>query len=76
MPQSPLCGIKNVGEELMRRSEISTCSLRFFNVYGPNQSAEVVAAVIPAFKKRLNLATNARYLVMVLKSETSFMLMT
>ena len=45
-----------MGEELLRRSEIETCSLRFFNVYGPGQSSEGgYAAVIPAFKKAISL---------------------
>ena len=38
IPQSPYAVSKIVGEELLRRSEIETCSLRFFNVYGPGQS--------------------------------------
>jgi len=53
-PQSPYAVSKIIGEELLRRSEIESCSLRFFNVYGPNQSAEGgYAAVIPAFKKAI-----------------------
>lgn len=56
MPQSPYAVSKIVGEELLRRSEIETCSLRFFNVYGPGQSSEGgYAAVIPAFKKAISL---------------------
>ena len=54
MPQSPYAVSKIVGEELMRRSQIQTCSLRFFNVYGPGQSADGgYAAVIPAFKRAI-----------------------
>ena len=54
IPQSPYAVSKIIGEELLRRSEIETCSFRFFNVYGPNQSAEGgYAAVIPAFKKAI-----------------------
>ena len=54
IPQSPYAVSKIIGEELLRRSEIESCSLRFFNVYGPNQSAEGgYAAVIPAFKKAI-----------------------
>ena len=53
-PQSPYAVSKIIGEELLRRSEIESCSFRFFNVYGPNQSAEGgYAAVIPAFKKAI-----------------------
>jgi nucleoside-diphosphate-sugar epimerase len=56
IPQSPYAVSKIVGEELLRRSEIETCSLRFFNVYGPGQSSEGgYAAVIPAFKKAIEL---------------------
>ena len=55
-PQSPYAVSKIVGEELLLRSEIETCSLRFFNVYGPGQSSEGgYAAVIPAFKKAISL---------------------
>ncbi len=54
VPQSPYAVSKIIGEELLRRSEIESCSLRFFNVYGPEQSAEGgYAAVIPAFKKAI-----------------------
>jgi len=60
-PQSPYAVSKIVGEELLRRSEIPTCSLRFFNVYGPNQSAEGgYAAVIPAFKKAIELGKECK----------------
>lgn len=56
IPQSPYAVSKIVGEELLQRSEIETCSLRFFNVYGPGQSSEGgYAAVIPAFKKAISL---------------------
>ena len=56
IPQSPYAVSKIVGEELLRRSEIASCSLRFFNVYGPGQSSEGgYAAVIPAFKKAISL---------------------
>ena len=54
IPQSPYAVSKIVGEELCRRSEIETCAMRFFNVYGPGQSAEGgYAAVIPAFKQAI-----------------------
>ena len=54
IPQSPYAVSKIIGEELLRRTEIESCSLRFFNVYGPNQSTEGgYAAVIPAFKKAI-----------------------
>lgn len=56
IPQSPYAVSKIVGEELLRMSNIETCSLRFFNVYGPGQSSEGgYAAVIPAFKKVISL---------------------
>ena len=56
IPQSPYAVSKIVGEELLLRSNIATCSLRFFNVYGPGQSSEGgYAAVIPAFKKAISL---------------------
>ena len=56
IPQSPYAVSKIVGEELLRRAEIETCSLRFFNVYGPDQPSEGgYAAVIPAFKKAISL---------------------
>jgi len=56
IPQSPYAVSKIVGEELLRMSNIETCSLRFFNVYGPGQSSEGgYAAVIPAFKKAISL---------------------
>ena len=55
IPQSPYAVSKIVGEELLKRSTIETCSFRFFNVYGPNQSADGgYAAVIPAFKKAIS----------------------
>ena len=60
-PQSPYAVSKIVGEELIKRSTIQTCSLRFFNVYGPGQSAEGgYAAVIPAFKKAIQLGKECR----------------
>ena len=53
-PQSPYAVSKIVGEELCRRSEIETCSMRFFNVYGEGQSQTGgYAAVIPAFKSAI-----------------------
>ena len=55
MPQSPYAVSKIVGEELIKRSEIPSCSLRFFNVYGEGQSIEGgYAAVIPAFKRAIS----------------------
>ncbi len=55
IPQSPYAVSKIVGEELLRRSSLETCALRFFNVYGPNQSAEGgYAAVIPAFRQAIS----------------------
>ena len=55
IPQSPYALSKIIGEELLQKSEIETCSLRFFNIYGPGQSSEGgYAAVIPAFKKAIS----------------------
>ena len=55
IPQSPYAVSKIIGEELLRRSEIQTCALRFFNVYGPGQSINGgYAAVIPAFKNAVS----------------------
>ena len=55
MPQSPYAVSKIVGEELIKRSKIPSCSLRFFNVYGEGQSIEGgYAAVIPAFKRAIS----------------------
>tara|TARA_B100000886_G_scaffold301857_1_gene231572 strand:+ start:1150 stop:2004 length:855 start_codon:yes stop_codon:yes gene_type:complete len=55
MPQSPYAVSKIVGEELIKRSKIPSCSLRFFNVYGEGQSMEGgYAAVIPAFKRAIS----------------------
>ena len=59
IPQSPYAVSKIVGEELFRQSTIESCSMRFFNVYGPDQSAEGgYAAVIPAFKKAIALSAS------------------
>ncbi len=56
IPQSPYAVSKIIGEEMFRKTEIESCSLRFFNVYGPGQSSEGgYAAVIPAFKKAIEL---------------------
>lgn len=53
-PQSPYAVSKIIGEELCRRSELETCSMRFFNVYGEGQSQiGGYAAVIPAFKSAI-----------------------
>lgn len=61
IPQSPYAVSKIVGEELCRRSEIETCAMRFFNVYGPGQSAEGgYAAVIPAFKQAIAKGDSCR----------------
>ena len=55
IPQSPYAVSKIIGEELLRRSQIQTCALRFFNVYGPGQSINGgYAAVIPAFKNAVS----------------------
>ena len=55
MPQSPYAVSKIVGEQLIKQSAMESCSMRFFNVYGPGQSADGgYAAVIPAFKKAID----------------------
>ncbi len=55
IPQSPYAVSKIIGEELLKRSQIRTCALRFFNVYGPSQSINGgYAAVIPAFKNAVS----------------------
>ena len=51
IPQSPYAVSKIVGEELLKRTEIETCAMRFFNVYGSDNSLQSnYAAVIPAFR--------------------------
>jgi len=57
-PASPYAASKLAGEHLMRAwassFEMSTVSLRYFNVFGPRQPADsAYAAVIPAFCKRI-----------------------
>ena len=55
-PQSPYAESKIRGEEMVRNSGMKTCSMRFFNIYGPGQSSiGGYAAVIPAFKKAITL---------------------
>jgi len=54
IPQSPYAVSKIVGEELLRRTNIETCAMRFFNVYaGDKTSGSKYAAVIPAFKSAI-----------------------
>jgi nucleoside-diphosphate-sugar epimerase len=54
LPQSPYAESKISGEEMVRNSGMKTCSMRFFNIYGPGQSSVGgYAAVIPAFKKAI-----------------------
>jgi nucleoside-diphosphate-sugar epimerase len=56
LPQSPYAESKIQGEVILNNSELMTCSMRFFNVYGHGQSATGgYAAVIPAFKKAISL---------------------
>lgn len=57
-PVSPYAASKLAGEHLMlswaRTYGLSTVSLRFFNIFGPRQSADsAYAAVIAAFARRL-----------------------
>jgi len=54
-PLSPYAESKLMGEELCTASSIQSCCMRFFNVYGLNQSTQGgYAAVIPAFNKAIN----------------------
>ena len=54
LPQSPYAESKIQGEVMLSNSELLTCSMRFFNVYGHGQAAiGGYAAVIPAFKKAI-----------------------
>jgi len=54
IPQSPYAVSKIVGEELLKRTEIETCAMRFFNVYGSSNSLQSnYAAVIPAFRNAI-----------------------
>ena len=39
IPQSPYAVSKIVGEELLRRTNIETCAMRFFNVYAGDKQA-------------------------------------
>ncbi len=57
-PKSPYAVTKLVGEQLMRVwadcYDLSTASVRFFNIFGPRQAADsAYAAVIAAFASRL-----------------------
>jgi nucleoside-diphosphate-sugar epimerase len=57
-PMSPYAVSKIAGEQLMaawsRAYGLSTVSLRFFNVFGPRQSAETsYAAVVPVFARAI-----------------------
>lgn len=57
-PMSPYAASKLAGEHLMatwsRSYGVSTVSLRYFNIFGPRQSADsAYAAVIAAFARRL-----------------------
>lgn len=58
MPKSPYAATKLAGEGLLRAwshsYELDTCSLRYFNIFGPRQNANsAYAAVIAAFAKAL-----------------------
>jgi len=58
-PLSPYAESKIAGEELCKSSQLQTCSMRFFNVYGSNQPIQGgYAAVIPAFKKAIDEGRN------------------
>jgi nucleoside-diphosphate-sugar epimerase len=63
LPRSPYAATKVAGEGLMRAYALSlgldTCSLRYFNIFGPRQNANsAYAAVIAAFAKALLAGTN------------------
>ena len=58
MPKSPYAATKLAGEGLLRAWShsygLDTCSLRYFNIFGPRQNANsAYAAVIAAFAKAL-----------------------
>jgi nucleoside-diphosphate-sugar epimerase len=58
LPRSPYAATKVAGEALLRAYALSlnldTCSLRYFNIFGPRQNANsAYAAVIAAFAKAL-----------------------
>ncbi|MEL0100974.1 MAG: NAD-dependent epimerase/dehydratase family protein, partial [Euryarchaeota archaeon] len=54
IPQSAYAVSKIVGEELLKRTEIETCSMRFFNVYGSDNGLQSnYAAVIPIFRNAI-----------------------
>lgn len=58
LPQSPYAASKLAGEAALtawaRSYNLSTVSLRFFNIFGPRQAADsIYAAVIAAFAKKL-----------------------
>jgi nucleoside-diphosphate-sugar epimerase len=58
LPRSPYAATKVAGEALLRAYSLSlnldTCSLRYFNIFGPRQNANsAYAAVIAAFAKAL-----------------------
>lgn len=58
MPKSPYAATKLAGEGLLRAYAgsygLDTCSLRYFNIFGPRQNANsAYAAVIAAFAKAL-----------------------
>jgi nucleoside-diphosphate-sugar epimerase len=63
LPRSPYAATKVAGEALLRAYALSlgldTCSLRYFNIFGPRQNANsAYAAVIAAFAKALLGGTN------------------
>jgi nucleoside-diphosphate-sugar epimerase len=63
LPRSPYAATKVAGEALLRAYSLSlgldTCSLRYFNIFGPRQNANsAYAAVIAAFAKALIGSTN------------------
>ncbi|HEX8523757.1 MAG TPA: NAD-dependent epimerase/dehydratase family protein [Tepidisphaeraceae bacterium] len=58
LPKSPYAATKVAGEALLRAYacslKLDTCSLRYFNIFGPRQNANsAYAAVIAAFAKSL-----------------------
>ncbi len=59
IPQSPYAVSKIVGEELLKRTNIESCAMRFFNVYSGNQKSEGgYSAVIPVFKNAIKMGNS------------------
>jgi len=57
-PASPYGAAKLKGEEMLRRSPLSTVALRYANVYGPRQGTVGEGGVIAIFSKKLLTGDN------------------